>query len=92
MPDTAATVVVPLMPPDPDATDTVTAVVDDVTVLPPASCTATTGCVGTAVFVTALDGLVVNCSAAGLPTATVIVLESTLSDGPVSGVVVAVSV
>lgn len=42
-PATAVTVVVPLRVPDPDAIDTVTDAVDDVTVFPPASVITTTG-------------------------------------------------
>jgi len=70
-PDTAATVTVPFRAPDPDAIDTVTDAVDDVTTLPPASVMATTGWVAKTTPVTLADGLTWKCTAVAAPTRTV---------------------
>jgi hypothetical protein len=86
----ALTVAVPLRVPPPgfvpmpSATDAVLVV----TVLPPASCTVTTGCVASTVPPVALLGLVVNASFAAAPT----VMLNVALVAPVNPVAEAVSV
>jgi hypothetical protein len=70
-PATAATVVVPESVPVPEAFETVTSVVDVVTVFPPESVTLTTGCVVKADPLTAPAGWVVIIALVAAPGLTV---------------------